>query len=411
MKTLLTSIDYVRILAALGESKKPLSSYELAARMKEKRWLIPTEEKDLMRKLRKLNPMPDEQEKSTFLFDWNKLQSSPNDSYYLIQTLNKIFKLLNLGIKAGRRINRGRYHLNEEIQIDKKFDEGVILIRIGSYSVILISVGKDSERIIDSGFILYLIINEDNTIAQKKVNELIVRNKGRTKLINTKKRIPDRIWFLNIILNDKARKKLNPLLARYWDCVRNWHQGSYMKLPVEISYEINNHPDCMKIINNSTHWKYNLNFRSFVLFLAGESKIESSDVRSEQRIRDVISNPTTFTIAPFLDYWDKFEQIGFDVLNTLKNIGKDFESHIYLKDFTEEDLVYMITERYSDLLEQYLTSVRMYSFPANITKFRKYHDLNIENIRKRYFSKILIKQKQHLDQKVSGIEEKLSLLA
>ena len=297
-----------------------------------------------MRKLRKLNPPPYEREKSTFLFDWYRLQSSPNDSYYLIQTLNKIFKLLDLGIEAGRRINRGRYHLNEEIQIDKKFDEGVIMIRIGSYGFILINVDKDLERIIDRGFILYLIENEDKTIEQKKVNELIVRNEDRTKLIYTKKRIPDRIWFLNIILNDKARK-LNPLFAQYWNYIRNWHQGSYMKLPVEISYQINNHLDCMNIINDSGHWKYSLNFRGFVLFLAGESK-----TGSEQRIRDVISNPTIFTIAPFLDYWDKFEQIGFDVIKTLKKVGSDFESHLFLKDFADKDLLYLITQRYSDEL-------------------------------------------------------------
>jgi hypothetical protein len=404
MKTLLTKIEYVRILAALGESREPLSSQELTKVMRKRKWLEPTAEKDLTRKLRKLNPLPYEQSKTTFLFDLDKFQSSSNDSYYTIQTLNKINEILDLGLEIGKRIGRERYHLNEEIQIDKKYDEGVIEIRIGSNKVILVNVDKQS------GFILYLIKNENKSLELKKERDLTIKSAGKTKLVYVKMEISNRIWFLDITLSDKARKS-NLLLDRYWDYVKYWHKGLIMRIPVEISYEINKDLGCMKIINDSRYWKYSLNSRGFILFLAGESKIKPGDVRSDQRIRDVLINPVILTIAPFLEYWDIFEQIAFNILNTLKNIGRDFEDHLYLKDFTEEDLIYLITQRYTDILEQYLTFVHMYSFPANIPLYRKCQDLEIENIRKRYLSKILNKQKHYLDQKVAEIEEKLSLLA
>ncbi|MGH9977268.1 MAG: hypothetical protein ACRD8Z_15750 [Nitrososphaeraceae archaeon] len=404
MKTLLTRIEYVRILAAVGESREPLSSYELTKEMRKRGWLETTAEKDLTRKLRKLNPLPYEQSKTTFLFDLDKFQSSPRDSYYMIQTLNKINDILDLGLEIGTRIGRERYHLNEEIQIDKKYDEGVIEIRIGSNKFIFINVGKQS------GFILYLIKNEDKTLERKEERDLSIKSSGKTKLVYVKMEIPDRIWFLYITLTDKARK-LSPLLDQYWDYIRNWHKGSYMEIRAELLEQIFNSPECMKIINDSKHWKYSLNFRGFLLFLAGESRIKPDDVKSDQRIRDVLINPVILTIAPFLEYWDIFEQIEFNILNTLRNIGRDFEDHLYLKDFTEEDLVYLITQRYTGILEQYLTFVHMYSFPANIPLYRKCQDLEIENIRKRYLSKILNKQKHYLDQKVSEIEEKLSLLA
>jgi hypothetical protein len=409
MKKSLTNIEYVRILATIGEHKGALSSQELMKEMIKKKRLQPSGNKDLIRKLRKLNPPPYDRSKETCLLDWLKFCSNSNSSYYVYQTLNKINELLDLGYEIGTRIGDRRYLLNEEIRIAKKDNEGTIKISLGSYQIILISIGEKSNNIVDQGFILHLIENEKNKPEIVKKIDLMVRKFGRTKLVYVKKAIADRIWFLNVTINEKARK-LNPLLDHHWNYVKNWHNtGLLMKIPVELSYEINSSQECMKIINNSRYWKYGLNLRGFILYLVGESKIKSTNMESEQfdRIRTILSNPEILKIAPFLEYWDTFEQVGFDAVNTLKNIVRDFGNYLYLKDLKDEDLIYMITQRYSDALEQYLSSIQMFSFPVNTTLFRKYHDLELGSVHKRYLSKILNNQRRLLNQKTAVIEEKL----
>lgn len=393
-------MEYVRILATIGTSREALSSHELILKMVEKGLLEPPGNKDVIRKLKSLNPFPFELNKSTYLIDLKKLYSIKDNEAFICNIFRKISRIFELEWDIGLVENR----LKNDLSITQNDKELIMILEYGSENIV---IGIPNELKYETrGLVLHL---RENKIVHEET--LIVVNKDGINRVYIENEVKDRIWYLNITLSQNARK-LNPLLDRYWDYVKNFHnRDSFMKIPVEISYEINNNPECMKIINDSRYWKYSLNPRGFILFLIGESKVKSVNKKGEKRIRDVLSNHETLKMAPFLKYWDIFEQIGFDVINTLRNIGRDFENHIYLKDFSDEDLVYMITERYSDLLEQYLTFVHMYSFPANISLYKKYKDLDIENIRKRYLLEILNKQKHYLDQKVSAIEEKLSLLA
>lgn len=393
-------MEYVRILATIGTSREALSSHELIHEMVEKGLLEPPGNKDVIRKLKMLNPLPFELNKSTYLIDLRKLYSIKDNEAFICNIFRKISRIFELEWDTDLVENR----LKNDLSITQNDKELIMILEYGSESIV---IGIPNELKYETrGLVLHL---RENRIVHEET--LIVVNKDGINRVYIENEVKDRIWYLNITLSQNA-KKLNPLLDRYWDYVKNFHnRDSFMKIPVEISYEINNNPECMKIINNSRYWKYSLNPRGFVLFLIGESKFKSVNKKGEKRIREVLSNHETLKIAPFLKNWDIFEQIGFDVINTLRNIGRDFENHVYIKDFEDEDLVYMITERYSDLLEQYLAFVHMYSFPANISLYKKYKDLDIENIRKRYLLEILNKQKHYLDQKVSAIEEKLSLLA
>jgi hypothetical protein len=93
--------------------------------------------------------------------------------------------------------------------------------------------------------------------------------------------------------------------------------------------------------------KYSLNFRGFLLYLAGESAVRRGDNR---RIRKVVSNPLILKQAPFLQYWQDFEAAEFDVIEVLGYIGKEFQSQL---DYSEEYLQRRVTERYFMSVDRY----------------------------------------------------------
>jgi hypothetical protein len=296
--------------------------------------------------------------------------------------------------------------LNEEIYITKKYAEGRAEIGLGSYQLILISIDIKSDN--THGFILYAMGNEENRFNIIKKVDLSVRRIGGKTLVYLERLNRDRIWFLTVTLNKKVESS-NPILNHYWKYLKNWHhEKSFLEIPIEITYEINNNPECMKIINDSRYWKYSLNPKGFMLYLLGESKICLADKESPQRIRNVLSNLEILRIAPFLENWETFELVGFDVIKTLKNIGKDFGNYLYVQHLNDDDITYMVTQRYSEVLEQYLSTIQMFSLPANASLSKKFHDLAIRPLHKKYLSKILTLQREYLMQKKSAIEEKLS---
>ena len=72
---------------------------------------------------------------------------------------------------------------------------------------------------------------------------------------------------------------------------------------------------------------YVLNFRGFLLFLLNLSRsgLKKSLIRTQ--VSQVLSNPKTIEMAPFLKYWDDFEKAGFDVFSSLKEIAIELEHH------------------------------------------------------------------------------------
>ena len=72
---------------------------------------------------------------------------------------------------------------------------------------------------------------------------------------------------------------------------------------------------------------YVLNFRGFLLFLLNISRSGLKKSQIRKQIGQVISNPKTVDIAPFLKYWDDFEKAGFDVFSSLKEIAAELEHH------------------------------------------------------------------------------------
>ena len=79
--------------------------------------------------------------------------------------------------------------------------------------------------------------------------------------------------------------------------------------------------------DNDENLVYVLNFKGLLLFLLNLSRSGLKKSLIRKQISDVISNPKTIEIAPFLKYWDDFEKAGFDVFSSLKEIATELEHH------------------------------------------------------------------------------------
>lgn len=68
---------------------------------------------------------------------------------------------------------------------------------------------------------------------------------------------------------------------------------------------------------------------------------------SKSEIGKVISNNLVLEIAPFLKYWKYLDEAGFNVIETLKDIGREFIKQLDLyKQIDPNYLLRQISERY-----------------------------------------------------------------
>jgi hypothetical protein len=128
-------------------------------------------------------------------------------------------------------------------------------------------------------------------------------------------------------------------------------------------------------------WKYALNFRGFLLYLVGESKAKRQDNR---RLRKVISNPVILELAPFLQYWQDFEKSGFDVTDTLREIGMEFQNLLTYKiDYLQR----RVTERYFFAVDNYFGRLKRASFfHIYIKTVDRQTDLKVRDYRLKMYS-------------------------
>ena len=79
--------------------------------------------------------------------------------------------------------------------------------------------------------------------------------------------------------------------------------------------------------DNGENLFYKLNFRGLLLFLFNLSKLGLKKRVIRKQISEVLSNPKIEEMAPFLKYFDDFENAGFDVLYSLKEIAAELQNH------------------------------------------------------------------------------------
>jgi hypothetical protein len=165
--------------------------------------------------------------------------------------------------------------------------------------------------------------------------------------------------------------------------------------PVVRAYEnercVGIHPLIAKIKNNKSHiyieigfdnrlnyvdryydsndkYFYCLNILGFLLLTSNSEKI------GLQKIREVISNSSIVKVAPFLEYWEEFEVMGFKVMDELLSIGNIYKDQISKCDSVTL-LEFRVTEKYLKDLEEWVSPTDIVLYPSdNKTAYRSASD-------------------------------------
>jgi hypothetical protein len=104
-------------------------------------------------------------------------------------------------------------------------------------------------------------------------------------------------------------------------------------------------------------YRYSPNLRTFILYIFNESYVKKPDVQQIQRIQSVLSKEKIAEIAPFLKYWQDFEELGLDVCTLLMTISREFRYQLHLILGKGNDYPFLlpaVTERYFLGVEEYL---------------------------------------------------------
>lgn len=165
-----------------------------------------------------------------------------------------------------------------------------------------------------------------------------------------------------------------------------------------------------KMCSDSGNHRYHLNIRGLLLFLYIESQSKIHAGR-KGKIKEVIENPIIKAVAPFLSYWNDFEQAGFDTIKTLETIANELRNYVVDEKIEDDYLLLKFTERYSNEISGYFYLYDLLGILADRVKrrnpehFRKYIELDIPNKLVEYRLRMLITQKELLSKELARIEQ------
>jgi hypothetical protein len=124
-------------------------------------------------------------------------------------------------------------------------------------------------------------------------------------------------------------------------------------------------------------------------YLYGESLLESKwgrrKSKAESEIRKVISNNLVLEIAPFLKYWEYLDEAGFNVIGTLKDIGREFINQLDISHTSQDrnSLLRDVSERYFAEVEFLFDSVFNFNNPFYLYYMINYKRIDADKIRQR----------------------------
>jgi len=107
--------------------------------------------------------------------------------------------------------------------------------------------------------------------------------------------------------------------------------------------------DYAKLLRST--YRYSANLRTLLLYLLNERHAERPDIR---RVRKVLSI-VRIEVAPFLKYWQDFEQCGCDIRNILFRIAEEFRSQMHICVSISDFLLPTVMERYLAELEEFFS--------------------------------------------------------
>jgi hypothetical protein len=214
------------------------------------------------------------------------------------------------------------------------------------------------------------------------------------RVLYTTKCLEKRPRYLDVDLNDRAKKALLEINSQ----AHPEYNKDYIR----------DLPRILEIKNNRDNWVYHPNFRGLLLFLASESQIEDS-TKSNKEIRDLLLKASDEWIAkeaPFLDCWQDFVNVGFDVVKTLRNIGAELVNQVNDDNINNDHLLMRVTERYYDAVSFYLDLLDDPLFLNQKKKyFNEYMDHNLCDRLHRYRIKTLKSLRVGFIKKIETIDD------
>jgi hypothetical protein len=159
-----------------------------------------------------------------------------------------------------------------------------------------------------------------------------------------------------------------------------------------------------EMCRETRNYRYILNFRGFLLLLKGESKSTIYD--SRDRIRKVILNPSIIDRVPFLMYWQDFEEMDFDAIDTLEGLVKDLESAILDPTINPKYLLLRITERYYEKVTRHFDFLEEFILIdwRHRKQLKKYDELQISKKIRKYRLTMLKMLKRLLLEQVAIVD-------
>lgn len=164
-----------------------------------------------------------------------------------------------------------------------------------------------------------------------------------------------------------------------------------------------------RLKRNRSHWRYSLNIVGFIQYLYLESNNKRRDRR--KRVKAVISNPAIRKKFIFLNLWEEYEKMGFDVIDFLFNIANEFQNRLY---YDKTRLLLLITERYLFQIDYFLSKLEFKEFIEIITKrdfiplnlkIKDFNQYRLEMLE--YIHKNLNSYLWNIDDRIQELKEKL----
>jgi hypothetical protein len=301
VKKHLTKEHYKRLLAVIGQSERPLSSYEIRQKSKSGGG-----GQDVYRKIKDLTPPPRE-EKREMLFEWNSiiLQGKDEDD---IRTDTRLIKCVRNILGLDWLLNDRSSSSDELVHIEKRDAGQTINIIFNDQRAAPIRLRLADDRTsID-------ILSSDGKplrtlhVRQKKVNEKVrLYVYDKTVLFNQK-----RVQYLDISLSDSAQNRIRQIEDKKLSSADSDEEKSVVQLSKIID----------EIKNDTRNYRYSLNLRGLLLYLASVIELEERRMARKKALlgmEKIISDKAKLDTAEI-----------YSIIKNLAKSGKEEFSNLFL---------------------------------------------------------------------------------
>jgi hypothetical protein len=384
-KTLTKHDEYRKLLYVIGISKEPLSSTQAYNAVGSKY---------IFEMLKEL--CPTEYTKDKILLKLEDLIENHDNARYkcrLIKKFNKYFELewqVNEN-DADEKINDLNNNTLVRFGLTKNTDNSELLLSIshGQNNIIVITLCPKENRQRNAHLDIIFRQNMKEPPEIKKSFTLATeRHKNKTS-IYTLKKTSITARYLEVTLKPKVEKMISDKRKQFEGVVSGLRkqEGDYPPPKISDITLAEHFRDIAEMRDNRENWRYSLNLRGLLLYLFHESNIiflKNSPIKnlsiydkrkydkrkreSKDRVREVISNPLIIKKAPFLSFWWYFGEAGFNVVDLLLDISREYINQLHIDAEHDNYLLRRITERFFIELENFFYRFSDPTFSAYFIK-------------------------------------------